>query len=98
MTGEPRGVGQRRLAAAAPAAGAPLRVGLTAWARVGGMPDALAAAYDVLLLDLDGVVYIGGTAIPGAPEALQRASANGTHLAYVTNNASRTPAAVAAIG
>ena len=39
------------------------------------MPDALAAAYDVLLLDLDGVVYIGGTAIPGAPEALQRASA-----------------------
>ena len=61
------------------------------------MPDALAAAYDVLLLDLDGVVYIGGTAIPGAPEALQRASAAGVHLAYVTNNASRTPAAVAAI-
>src|SRR6202046_5282630 len=61
------------------------------------MPDALAAAYDVLLLDLDGVVYIGGTAIPGAPEALQKASDNGVHLAYVTNNASRTPAAVAAI-
>ena len=61
------------------------------------MPDALAAAYDVLLLDLDGVVYIGGTAIPGAPEALQRASEHGTRLAYVTNNASRTPAAVAAI-
>ena len=61
------------------------------------MPDALAAAYDVLLLDLDGVVYIGGTAIPGAPEALQRASERGTRLAYVTNNASRTPAAVAAI-
>ncbi len=38
------------------------------------MPDALAAAYDVLLLDLDGVVYIGGTAIPGAPEALRQAS------------------------
>ena len=61
------------------------------------MPDALAAAYDVLLLDLDGVVYIGGAAIPGAPEALQRAGAAGVHLAYVTNNASRTPAAVAAI-
>ncbi len=61
------------------------------------MPDALAAAYDVLLLDLDGVVYIGGTAIPGAPEALQQASADGAHLAYVTNNASRTPAAVAAM-
>ena len=37
------------------------------------MPDALAAAYDVLLLDLDGVVYIGGAPIPGAPEALQQA-------------------------
>ena len=61
------------------------------------MPDVLAAAYDVLLLDLDGVVYIGGSPIPGAPEALQKASADGAHLAYVTNNASRTPAAVAAM-
>ena len=51
--------------------------------------------YDVALLDLDGVVYLGGTAIPGAPAALQRARADGMHLAYVTNNASRTPAAVA---
>ena len=37
------------------------------------MPETLAQAYDVLLFDLDGVVYIGGVAIPGAPEALQRA-------------------------
>jgi glycerol-1-phosphatase len=61
------------------------------------MPDPLAAAYDVLLLDLDGVVYIGGAAIPGAPEALRKAKSEGAHLAYVTNNASRTPAAVAAL-
>ena len=61
------------------------------------MPDALAAAYDVLLLDLDGVVYIGGAPIPGAPEALHKARSQGSHLAYVTNNASRTPAAVAAL-
>jgi glycerol 3-phosphatase-2 len=61
------------------------------------MPDTLAAAYDVLLLDLDGVVYIGAAPIPGAPEALQRAKQAGAHLAYVTNNASRTPAAVAAL-
>jgi glycerol 3-phosphatase-2 len=54
-------------------------------------------AYDVALLDLDGVVYIGGVAIPGAPEALRRAKAAGMRLAYVTNNASRTPAAVAAL-
>ncbi|HEY0933614.1 MAG TPA: HAD-IIA family hydrolase [Trebonia sp.] len=59
------------------------------------MPQTLAEAYDVLLLDLDGVVYIGGRPIPGAPEALQRAQQAGARLAYVTNNASRTPAAVA---
>ena len=51
--------------------------------------------YDVALLDLDGVVYLGGTAIPSAPPALRRAKAAGMHLAFVTNNASRTPAAVA---
>ncbi len=61
------------------------------------MPQSLAQAYDVLLFDLDGVVYIGGTAIPGAPEALQAAKRAGAHVAYVTNNASRTPAAVAAL-
>ena len=59
------------------------------------MQKTLAEAYDVLLFDLDGVVYIGGTAIAGAPEALQQAKQAGAHVAYVTNNASRTPAAVA---
>src|SRR5262245_5085192 len=59
--------------------------------------SALGAAYDVALLDLDGVVYIGGAAIPGAPEALQKAKQSGMRLAYVTNNASRTQAAVAAL-
>ncbi len=61
------------------------------------MPKSLAEAYDVLLFDLDGVVYIGGIAIPGAPEALERAKRSGAHVAYVTNNASRTPAAIAAL-
>src|SRR6202042_2932892 len=61
------------------------------------VPKSLAEAYDVLLFDLDGVVYIGGTAIPGAPEALEQAKRAGAHVAYVTNNASRTPAAVAAL-
>jgi glycerol-1-phosphatase len=59
--------------------------------------EPLYTQYDVALLDLDGVVYIGGTPIPGAPEALQEARQRGMHLAYVTNNASRTPAAVAAL-
>ena len=57
--------------------------------------QALHENYDVALLDLDGVVYLGSAAIPSAPPALQRAKAAGMRLAYVTNNASRTPAAVA---
>ena len=57
----------------------------------------LYAKYDVALLDLDGVVYIGGQPVPGAPEALHNAKKKGMRLAYVTNNASRTPAAVAAL-
>ncbi len=52
-------------------------------------------AYDVAMLDLDGVVYIGPDAVPGAPEHLDAARDAGMHLANVTNNASRTPAAVA---
>jgi len=60
-----------------------------------GGDTALHSAYDVALLDLDGVVYIGGTPIPGAADALRKAAAQGMRLAYVTNNAYRTPAAVA---
>ncbi len=60
-----------------------------------GSAEALDAIYDVALLDLDGVVYLGGSPIPGAAEALRKAAAAGLRLAYVTNNASRTPAAIA---
>lgn len=60
-----------------------------------GSPEAPSETYDVALLDLDGVVYVGPDAVPGAPEHLDRARAAGLHLAYVTNNASRPPAAVA---
>src|SRR5215472_11346176 len=61
-----------------------------------GIDEPPATRYDVALLDLDGVVYLGGHPIPGAAEALGRAAASGMRLAFVTNNASRTPAAVAA--
>ncbi|HTU76698.1 MAG TPA: HAD hydrolase-like protein [Trebonia sp.] len=57
--------------------------------------QALHESYDVALLDLDGVVYLGSKAIPSAPPALKRAKDAGMRLAYVTNNASRTPGAVA---
>ncbi|WFR71163.1 HAD-IIA family hydrolase [Prescottella defluvii] len=52
----------------------------------------LRGAFDVLLLDLDGTVYQGPEAIPGAREAL---AAGDQRQLYVTNNASRSPAAVA---
>ncbi|WP_182902129.1 HAD-IIA family hydrolase [Microbispora sp. H10830] len=55
----------------------------------------LVDAYDTLLLDLDGVVYLGKHAVPGAPEALVTARDQGVRLAFVTNNASRTPGAIA---
>lgn len=51
--------------------------------------------YDVALLDLDGVVYLGGKGIPGAPQALTQARGHGMRLAFVTNNASRSPSAIA---
>ncbi|UYM05199.1 HAD-IIA family hydrolase [Solicola gregarius] len=57
--------------------------------------SALVSAYDVVMLDLDGVVYVGEGAVPHAPEIL-RALRDDARLAYITNNASRTPAAVAA--
>jgi HAD superfamily hydrolase (TIGR01450 family) len=56
---------------------------------------ALWKAYDVALLDLDGVVYVGPDAVPGAPEHLAATAKVGMRLAYVTNNAARSPAAVA---
>ena len=62
-----------------------------------GSAEPLDTAYDVALLDLDGTVYLAGAAIAGAPEALRKAAAAGMRLAYVTNNASRTPAAIAAL-
>jgi len=57
---------------------------------------ALSEAYDVALLDLDGVVYLGGSAVPGASEALAEARRRGMRRAFVTNNASRTPSAIVA--
>ncbi|MFE5010067.1 MULTISPECIES: HAD hydrolase-like protein [unclassified Streptomyces] len=60
-----------------------------------GSRRALNEAYDTALLDLDGVVYAGGDAIAHASESLAVARDSGMGLAYVTNNALRTPDAVA---
>jgi glycerol 3-phosphatase-2 len=57
--------------------------------------EPLASRYDVALLDLDGVVYVGPDPVPDAPENLRKAAAAGMRIGYITNNASR-PAAVVA--
>src|SRR5260370_15960435 len=54
-----------------------------------------AASYDVALLDLDGVVYSGPDPIGGAVDALAAAREAGLRIAFVTNNASRSPSAIA---
>lgn len=61
-----------------------------------GAPQALTDMYDVGLLDLDGVIYLDGQPIPSASAALAEARAQGMRFAFVTNNASRTPARIAA--
>ncbi len=61
----------------------------------GGCERAPSELFDVALLDLDGVVYVGRDAVPGVAEALTAARAAGMRLGFVTNNASRTPEEVA---
>lgn len=47
-----------------------------------------------LLLDLDGTVYRGRTAVPGAPELLRRLRREGLPFLYFTNRATRSAVAV----
>lgn len=55
----------------------------------------LAQAYDLALVDLDGVAYRGPVAIAHAPESLAAARSAGMGVVFITNNASREPATVA---
>jgi HAD superfamily hydrolase (TIGR01450 family) len=57
--------------------------------------DDLLSRHDVLLADLDGTLYRGRSAVPGAVEAVRGAAERGVRTVYVTNNASRRPSAVA---
>lgn len=58
------------------------------------MHPAPITGYELVLADLDGVVYKGGAAIPDAVPALNQAAST-NRVAYITNNASRTDATVA---
>ena len=56
---------------------------------------ALLDDFDAVFSDLDGVVYAGPGAIPGAVAALCTVQKMGLGLGYITNNASRSPETVA---
>lgn len=60
-----------------------------------GSAEPLLTRHDTVLVDLDGVVYVGPHAVEGAVEALASARSAGVRVAFVTNNASRTPDTVA---
>jgi glycerol 3-phosphatase-2 len=55
----------------------------------------LAEGYDCLLFDLDGVLFRGNEAVPGAADTLGTLRARGGRLVFLTNNSSRTAEQVA---
>ncbi|MDP9302476.1 MAG: HAD family hydrolase, partial [Actinomycetota bacterium] len=56
----------------------------------------IADRYDAFLFDLDGVLYRGEEPIDGAARTLATLRSLGKGLAFITNNSSRTPEAIAA--
>ncbi|HET6939325.1 MAG TPA: HAD-IIA family hydrolase [Nocardioides sp.] len=62
---------------------------------LGSSGEPLDRRYDLAMLDLDGVVYVGPDAVPGAPEHVATVRAAGMRVAFITNNAARPPTAVA---
>lgn len=62
-----------------------------------GSAEPLVPGHDLLLLDLDGVVYVGEHPVPGAAPALSKVRSVGSAVEFVTNNASRRPPQVVEI-
>ena len=48
-----------------------------------------------ILIDVDGVLHVSGDPIPGAPEAVAELRARGHRLRFITNNTTRSQAALA---
>jgi glycerol-1-phosphatase len=67
----------------------------SATATLGSCAEPLDRSYDLAMLDLDGVVYVGPDAVPGAPEHVATARSAGIRIAFITNNAARPAATVA---
>ena len=61
------------------------------------MSDAqgLVSGYDLVIFDLDGVLYLGDQVIKGAPEAVTELRDRQVRAVFATNNASRVAGAVA---
>ena len=57
--------------------------------------SALIDDYDVVLSDLDGVLYVGPFAVEGVVEGVRELVERGVRVAYITNNAARSPEVVA---
>lgn len=51
--------------------------------------NALIDGYDAAFFDLDGVIYLGPEAVPGAPAALAELGRRDVRVMFVTNNAAR---------
>jgi HAD superfamily hydrolase (TIGR01450 family) len=51
----------------------------------------LLAAYDSVVLDLDGCIWVGESSTPGAPEAIAELRAAGKQLIFLTNDGRRSP-------
>ncbi|MDE3132380.1 MAG: HAD-IIA family hydrolase [Acidobacteriota bacterium] len=51
----------------------------------------LLSAYDQVILDLDGTVWVGGVATPRAPEAVAAIRASGRRLVFMTNDGGHSP-------
>lgn len=60
-------------------------------------PGRLVDRYDLVILDLDGVVYLGDQPVPAAARAVDRLRADGLPVVFATNNASRSAEEVAAL-
>lgn len=56
---------------------------------------ALVDEFDGLLVDLDGVVWVGREPVPGSAEALRELLRQGKEVVFVTNNPGRPPATYA---
>ena len=59
--------------------------------------ETLARGYQLVIFDLDGVVYLGSEVVAGAPAAIASTVDGGTPVSFVTNNASRRAGEVGAL-